>query len=72
MVNGAELLGLGGILLRLSIPDEKGGFKESRQFSYVVSQPVGLIVGQDALIYLGLLPMGFPNVPQVRPVNKGF
>ena len=59
-------------MLSLSIPDEKGGFRESRQFSYVVSQPVGLIMGQDAPIYLGLLPLGFPGVPKIQPGNKGF
>ena len=72
LANGEELLCLGGTLLSLPTLDEKGGFRETVEFSYVVSRPVGLIMGQDALIDLGLLPMGFPGVTKVQHGNRGF
>jgi hypothetical protein len=73
MENGEVLLCLGGLLLKLYISNSKGGFKESMQFSNAVSQPIILIVGHDALLDHGLLPVEFPNqVYKIKPGNRGF
>ena len=56
--------------LKLSIPDGRGGHRESRQFSYVVSKSVGLIVRQDGLINLGLLPEGSPTRSQFLMLGR--
>ena len=39
VANGESLECLGGVLLKLSIPDGVGGLKESRQLCYAVSHP---------------------------------
>ena len=58
--NGEVMPCLGGFPLMLSIPDGRGNLRQSKQFSYVVTHPIGLIVGQNYLIF------SFPRVSLTR------